>query len=293
MKSLEHVNPLLHLLFDGDTSERISYIISDRFIPYANASKVAKDIGEVMSLERSQRPKCLLVYAEPGMGKSMLLHSVSDLYPPSRPSLDSGREYSVIHISLESVTDLRQMYSRIFTVLGVPYSMTDRPDSMLEQVRAALRAAKTRVLIIDELHNLLQMPRKLGFHMAVLRDFANLPLCLFCAGTEAARSCIAADPQMKDRFRRYRLGVWGETLETRNFLATLESRLPLEQPSNLSGKVMMPLILRLSGGHTGTMVTGLREAARDAVESGSERIDEDGISVSINRVLTEQLEMPA
>jgi hypothetical protein len=162
---------------------------------------------------------------------------------------------------------------------------------MQEQVREALKSAGTKVLAIDELHNLLQMLKMLEFHMAVLRDLANLPLCLLCAGTNAASSCIAADPQLKDRFRRYRLSAWGETMETRNFLATLESRLPLARPSNLSGSVMMPLILRLSRGHTGTMVTGLREAARDAVASGSERIDEEGVSVAIGRVLTEQLEM--
>lgn len=291
MNTLGHVHPNLHQLFDGDVSKRTNYILSERFIPYKGASKVAKDVREVMGVDYSKRPKCILIYAEPGMGKSMLLESIACVYPPCRPSPESGRKHVFVHVSLESVTDLRQMYSRILTILGEPHSMDDKPASMQEQAREALKTAGTKVLAIDELHNLLQMRKMLEFHMAVLRDFANLPLCLLCAGTNVASSCIAADPQLKDRFRRYRLSAWGETMETRNFLATLESRLPLARPSDLSGSVMMPLILRLSRGHTGTMVTGLREAARDAVEDGSERIDEEGVSVAIGRVLTEQLEM--
>ncbi|BDU21553.1 TniB family NTP-binding protein [Dyella sp. GSA-30] len=294
MNALSHLDPRIHKMMERSSEERVGYIMAEKFVPYPLAVYLIDEVKSILSQDAADRYKCMLIYAAPGGGKTMILNECRRVFANKRirfnADLSSGKDPFVL-VSLPPISDLRVMYFRILDILHIPYAQNDKIGPLHEQVCRALHNAGTRILGIDEIHNILLAKKDLEACMAAIRDLANLPLSLLCAGTLAARHCIAADEQLRVRFRCHELLAWQISENTRNFLATLEARLPLEKPSHLSGSEMMPLIIRLSQGHIGTMVVAVREAARDAVRSGEEVISEKGIKLSVERVLSQRLKV--
>lgn len=86
---------------------------------------------------------------------------------------------------------------------GQPALRPLRPDCPL----ALLRACETRLLIIDELHNLLgAYPRRQRELLNGLRFLGNeLKIPLVCLGTKDAYLAIRSDDQLENRFHPPRL----------------------------------------------------------------------------------------
>ncbi len=283
-----HLDPRMGKIIEAPVRERISYILADRYLPYPRAERVIEEIDACLDRPSTHRPKCLLIFGAPGVGKTMILDEAWRRQQASCSPHQVSRP--LVKISLGGVSDLRSLFGRILRELDSPYSIKDRLVALYEQACFSIKARETQVLIIDELHNLLLHGSKIREAMAVIRDLANLPLSLVCAGTNAAWECIAADPQLQHRFRCHALNTWLETHETRNILATLESRLPLRNPSGLANSEMMPMLVRMSQGHPQTMITAIREAGRDALERGDEAIRADVLKQALQRLLEEKYE---
>lgn len=284
-----HLDPRVAELVDRPIEERIGYILADKYIPYPLAEHLITEVDWILRQAPSQRPKCLLVYGEPGFGKSMILDEVRRRSEEARKE-GSSRHHPMVSVTLSGSADLRILFARILRALDSPFSIDDKPASLYEQACVSLRAARTLVLEVDELHNLLLTRSQLEGAMALLRDLSNLPLSLVCAGTTAARTCVSTDAQLQDRFRCHQLTEWKETHVTRNFVATLEARLPLREASGLSSKQMLKMLLKMSSGHPRTLVVGVREAARDALIDGDERITLERLQHTLTRILAEKYE---
>ncbi|RUL66820.1 AAA family ATPase [Dyella dinghuensis] len=277
MSDFTHVDPKLHALFEGPDIDRIRYILRDRYVPYQRAKEVLADVDELVIGERSERPLCALLVGEPGVGKSTLLDVVEKKYPPVTCNETKVILRPVVRINLPGVTEMRALYQRALKALRVPYGEGDRPSTLELNLHDSLSSAGTRVLAMDELHNFfIAGPKTFANNMAALRDLTNTPkVSLVCAGTELARLCIQADPQLLERFDQYEFCAWSESSELRNFLASWEWRLPLRRPSNLAGPIMLPLLLRLSTGHMRRMVRIIKRASKMAILSGDEYVTQD------------------
>lgn len=267
----DHLHPKIRHYLDACVTDRVSYIRRDRFVPYQRADTIISEMDAIMLVPAGVPAQCLLVIAEPGMGKTTLLDFAGKRYgmQEKRPL-----RCDYVRINLpQIVNDRRLFYKRILKQLGTPFRLSDKPDFLHEQVVDALRDSETRLLAIDEFHNFLGSNVKhLQEHMIAIRDIANIPLSIVGAGTRAAESCVKADDQLDQRFARHHLNPWGETEELRNFLATLESRIPLRSPSNLAKQEMVTLLVRLSNGHMRQMINLIKKSAEWAVTGGTETI---------------------
>jgi type II secretory pathway predicted ATPase ExeA len=268
--------------------KRIAYCISERYIPYPKAEDFISEFRWIMQQTVSSRPKCMLLIGDPGTGKSMVFSEIIRRYS-AKPAENQG-DVPVVDVNLAGSTELRAMFSRILRKLDSPHSMSDRPASLYEQAVCALKLRNTRAALIDELHNLLLTKSKLEESMSAIRDLSNLPISLVCCGTSAARACVSADPQLKDRFRCHVLSAWKLDDVTRSIVATLEARLPLKEPSGLANREVLPTLVQMSGGHPHTLVTSVREAARDALLNGEERISLGTLKTATARVLSQKFE---
>lgn len=273
--TLSHIHPKIHCWLDATVEDRISYIQLDRFIPYARGESVLGEIDRIMQTPPGIRPKCLLIVGPPGMGKTSILDFAERRHMDS--SQDRRRRGGLVRINLpQIVSDRRLFYVRILKYLGVPFCKSDKAEFLHEQAVDALRDSETRALVIDEFHNFLgPNARHLSEHMVAIRDIANIPISIIGAGIKAVETCVVADDQLEQRFTRHWLSPWKETEELRNFLATLETRLPLKLPSDIAGPDLLPLLLRLSNGHMRPMINLIRLAAEWAVIEGVERITVD------------------
>lgn len=273
--TFEHVNPATRPLLDAPMEERINAIRRDRFIPYTRGKVVMAEMDKIMLTPSAVRAQCLLLVGASGMGKTALLGFAQRHYAKLLGEEVQRRLVSVIlpHIT----SDRRLFYGRILKSLGIPYRAADKPDFLHEQVVDALRDAETRALLIDEFHNFLGGGVKghLSEHMAAIRDLANIPISIVGAGTRSVESCVLADDQLEQRFSRYWLKAWEESDELRDFLATWESRIPLKLSSELAGPALLPLLIRLSHGHTRRMMKLIKLAAELAVTTQVERITEE------------------
>jgi hypothetical protein len=99
-----------------------------------------------------------------------------------------------------------------------------------------LQMVGVRLLVIDELHNLLAGPHRVQRAVLnVIRQMANeLRAPLLCLGTRVAREALLSDPQLVRRFESFELPRWQRGEEFYGLLNTLLRTLPLRKPSRLS-----------------------------------------------------------
>jgi hypothetical protein len=138
-----------------------------------------------------------------------------------------------------------------------------------------LRAIKTKILIIDELHNLLSgnVQRQREF-LNILRFIGNeLQLSIVGVGIKDAYLAIQSDNQLENRFEPLILPLWKNDNEFTRLLASFGKILPLNRPSELLNEDIRSFILEKSEGTIGEISTLLTQAACEAIISGQEYID--------------------
>ena len=137
-----------------------------------------------------------------------------------------------------------------------------------------LRAVGTRVLVIDELHNVLAGTRTTrGEFLNLLRWLGNeLRIPLVCVGTRDAWLAIRTDPQLENRFEPFVLPPWRPGPDAARLLQGFVTLLPLRQPSDLRGAELVHSVVARTGGTIGEMAALLRAGAEAAVHGGAERI---------------------
>jgi hypothetical protein len=137
-----------------------------------------------------------------------------------------------------------RLYGAILAALGVPGGLHSRVASPEGSVLRLLRQVGCRMLMLDELHNLLAAPiprqREL---LNLLRYLGNeLRVPLVCLGTREAYLAIRSDDQLENRFEPFLLPPWEDGPELGRLLASFEAVLPLREPSGLGA----PLCARTS-----------------------------------------------
>ena len=131
-----------------------------------------------------------------------------------------------------------------------------------------------RVLIIDELHNMLAGTRTTrGEFLNLLRWLGNeLRVPLVGVGTRDAWLAICTDPQLENRFEPFVLPSWRPGPEAVRLLQGFATLLPLRCPSDLRGTELVRGVIARTGGTIGEVAALMRAAATTAIQGGEERI---------------------
>jgi hypothetical protein len=141
-----------------------------------------------------------------------------------------------------------------------------------------LRQLKVRVIVIDEVHNLLAgSPREQRVILQLFRHLSNeLKASLVCLGIADAREAIAGDTQLARRLDQIVLPRWKADEEFQGLVVGVLRSLPLRRPSALSAQSLRTLA-RATDGITAKVFGMLNELAIEAVRSGSEQITDDDV----------------
>src|SRR3989442_10628573 len=135
--------------------------------------------------------------------------------------------------------------------MGLRYGLAD-----LEQlVLRLLRSAGVRVLVIDELHNVL------GGRGDARREFLNLlqflgnelRIPLVGVGTRDAYLAIRSDPQLENRFAPFTLPLWEPGEQAGALLASFAASFPLRRPSPIATEEMASYLLTRCEGTIGEL----------------------------------------
>lgn len=274
MSALEHLSPEVHAVMSWTTEQRIEYALQDRWIGYTRAQDAIKTLSDLLGYPRTLRMPNLLLVGESGNGKSTIIQRFTELNPVSiQPG---GHPVApVIWMEMPSEPKEGRFWSELLTVLKIAHRPNDKVDALRQQAMSVLDYVQCRMLIVDEIHNILygssaQQRQFLG----VLKNLSNkLRIPIVTVGTRDAIRTLHTDTQLSSRFEAFGLPKWQLNMEFLRLLTSFERLLPLANPSNLASKELAIKLHNMCSGTIGGLTAVLKRATVQAIRTGNERID--------------------
>lgn len=271
-----HVRPVAGL----PPGERVVTLTGQHWIGYPAAQAALARLEHLFAQPPVLRPPNILIVGPTNNGKSMIAERFRRTRCPA-PTPDREREsIPVLVMQMPSSATVRRFYSALLAALGSPLATHGSTDVREQLALKTMRLVGVRMLVIDELHNMLagRSGQQREF-LNLLRFIGNeLRIPLVCLGTKEAYLAIRSDDQLENRFEPISLPRWTDGVELGRLLASFEMTLPLREPSQLGSAELRALILRRSEGTIGEIAALLLAATRTALAAGHERIDADVIA---------------
>jgi hypothetical protein len=213
------------------------------------------------------------------MGKTMLVEKFRRNNPPTSHPVHGVESTPVLSVTLTSRPNERRIYAQLLAALdiGIDQRAATLADLEGRAVRL-LKQAGVRVLVFDEIHNLLAgSPREQRVVLQLLRFLSNeLKASLVCLGVADAREAIAGDVQLAHRLDQIALPRWKADAEFQALISAVLRSLPLKHPSALSAQSIRH-IARVSEGITAKIFSMMNQLAIEAIRNGTDRIDDEAV----------------
>lgn len=218
----------------------------------------------------------LLLVGPSNNGKTMIIEKFRRSHLPGseESARDGAIRVPVLKVQMPAAPDERRFFSAILEALGAPDRLNDRLSTKQDTAVRMMRATGVRMLVIDEVHNMLCGSRdQQRRFLNLLRWLGNeLQIPLVAVGTAEGLRAIQSDDQLANRFTPFGLPPWEGGAEFSRLVNTLEASMPLKVASNLSAPPVAQRLLSISEGILGEVVSIVTRAAVAAIETGAERI---------------------
>lgn len=272
-----------------DDSKRIAYIRRDRFVPHKRAEEVLTDLEMLYRMEDAVRPQGRLVVGRSLMGKSTIF---DEFLRNHRASDNPDGDAAIVPVLLVQYPEAASegIYPEILAKLNARLPTNAQPRAQRKAAVELLRSIGLRVLLVDELHNVLEgsanAQRKGLNSIKYLMNELHRPVV--CAGTVEVLNAIKSDPQMHSRLKRLPLVRFKDDLDFQELLAGFELLLPLRQASGLADEILSTQIFQITMGIVGEVADLLNSAAIYAIEEGIECITADVIKAVTGQRATDE-----
>jgi hypothetical protein len=271
-----HLLPQIRALADAPAEMRIRRIRTDRWIGYARAEAALAAMEDLLTFPKRMRMPNLLLVGPSNNGKTMIVEKFRREHVRGAEAdvREGAIAVPVLKVQMPPAPDERRFFSAVLEALGAPDRSNDRLAAKQDMAMRMLRATSVRLLVIDEVHNILSGSRdQQRRFLNLLRWLGNeLQVPLVAVGTSDALRAIQSDDQLANRFTPFSLPPWRFDAEYLRMLNTLEAMLPLREPSGLEEPAFAQKILTAAEGILGEVVNLVTAAAVAAVVSGEERI---------------------
>lgn len=276
MTEKSHIHPQIIALLDKSLEEKINYVKADRWIGYTRAQDILKKMDDLVAHPRVERMPSMLVIGRSNNGKSSILEKFKKNHPPSPNYGGEKIKAPVLGIQSPPGPSETAFYAEILTALyeKVP---TSSGDARRNRVVEVLRYIDLRVLLIDELHNMLagSSAKQQTLFNSIKYLSNTLKISIIGAGTSDLLRAVSTDEQIQNRFKPELLPLWKNDEEFERLLVSLESIMPLKNPSNLTTQRMCNKIHAMTEGTIGEISELIRSATIYALNNGEERITYD------------------
>jgi hypothetical protein len=256
--------------------ERLQVIREDRWIDYPQATAVLTVLNEILARPRTTRMASVAIYADSGMGKTMLLQRFLTQHSGSFDRAAGVERSPVLSLQMVNRPNEKRFYSQLLDAIGAPPNPRTSLADLEIIVLRILRHIDLKMLLIDETHNILASTyNEQRAMLNLLRFISNeLRVSIVCFGVADAKEAISGDVQMARRFQEYYLPRWQGDEEFQALVVGILRNLPLRLPSILSTRALKR-ILQVSDGITAQIFAMLYEEAELAIRSERECIDDD------------------
>lgn len=256
------------------TPERIEVAQRDRWVGYGRAQEALQALDDLLSHPRTLRMPNMLLVGESGNGKSTVISKFQERHPVlEKPGGDPVAP--VIVMDMPSEPSETRFWTSLLLALKIAHRDSDPVQRKENQAVSVLTYVQARMLVIDEVHNVLfGSARQQRHFLAVLKNLSNrLKLPIVAVGTRDAILALHTDTQLSSRFEPLGLPRWKLNQEFLRLLASFERLLPLADPSNLASREIAIKLHGMGGGTIGGVSKVLKKAATSAIRSGRECID--------------------
>ena len=272
---LDHLLPAARDITLLSAEQRVTKLQSDYWIGYSRAEQALKRLEELLHSPKRLRMPNMLIISPTNNGKTMIVEKFRRSHLPYESDDGKYEVIPVLMVQMPSDPTIQRFYAAIITALGSPvtrYPSTTRYETMALQL---LSATKTKILIIDELHNILAgNGHKQREFLNLLRFIGNqLQLSIVGVGIKDAYLAIRTDDQLENRFEPFILPLWRDDNEFTRLLLSFKKVLPLRKSSELVNPDIRAIILERSESTIGEIATFLTQAACEAISSEKEYID--------------------
>ena len=252
--------------------ERIAMLRSERWIGYPRALEGIARLEELFNWPKRQRMPNILFVGPTNNGKSILIGGFLRKHDVvQRRGFD---EHPILSMQMPAVPTMGRFYAAILEALGAPYRSQSRAGELETLAIRVLRETQVRMLVIDEIHNILAASTSARQEfLNVLRFLGNeLRIPLVGVGTRDAYLVIRSDAQLENRFEPFVLPTWSLDDDFLGLLASFEAMMPLRNPSNLANRATAQYLLSRTEGTIGELSRLLTAAAEVAILTGEEKI---------------------
>lgn len=270
---LKNLHPSTLAVLDKSNQERIKFLDEDKWIGYPKAKEILTQLERLYNTPKKLRMPNILLYGETNNGKSSIIEQFC-----KKHILHDENEaviIPIISIVAPEGPDLSALYDEILHELMVPFAITAKKSKKLHQIQYYFKETNVKMLIIDEIHNILSGTiGKQKEYMNALKNLNNnLQIPIVLVGIKDALRATSTDAQIKNRFPPVLLPQWKLDQEYLSLLASIEKLLPLKKPSNLAKKKELALeIYNRTDGYIGEILTLIGLATENAINSSTEFI---------------------
>lgn len=274
---MNHLIESVREIASQNDEERIRLINSSRWIKYPAAEKILNRLEELLVYPKISRMPNMLIVGDTNNGKTILVNRFCNAHKPQIIGKDEDEKLNipVVYMQAPPVPDEKRFYNQLLDSLNAPYSISDKVERKERQAINVLQHVGTKMLIIDEIHNILSgNTSKQRSFLNVIKYLANeLKIVIVAVGIKESLNAMNTDSQIANRFIPEFLPKWHYNEDYIRLLASFEKLLPLRKPSNLVSEELSQKILDLSEGTIGEITSVLNAAAIEAIRSGNEKID--------------------
>lgn len=267
-------------LINASNEARIEFIKREKWICYEAADRVLKKLEYLFEYPTTHRMPNLLIEANTNNGKSHLLAAFCRRHPiVVDPDSEVTKAPVLIAVAPPGPDEVR-LYKEILAAVNAPYPAKSRADCLFDQIKVILPKLGCRMLIIDEVHDLIsgssEQHRKM---LKIIKFLGNkLKIPIVGAGINVARNAFQSDDQVANRFEPISLPKWKLSSSAQKdgpfekLVVSLASLFPLRKAESLNTREILMHLWSKSEGLIGEIVALTRMAAIEAIQSGEETI---------------------
>lgn len=272
---MDHLRPEAHRIVELMPERRVAFLMADRWIGYTRAQDALDRMDRLLATQAGRvRPQNMLIVGSSNNGKSTIAQKFLRRHQRATSKEGDRQIVPVLAVQMPPDATVGRFHALLLDALGAPVGQSHSTDRRGAIALSLMRACGVRMLLIDELHNVLCGPTSRQRELlGLLRHLGNeLRIPIVALGTKEAWLALRLDDQLENRFQPFLLPHWRDDAETGRLLASFEALLPLRETSGLGMKEMRRVIVERSDGLIGEMHQLLVAAATQALADGRERI---------------------
>lgn len=265
-----------------------------KLVHHLRFEKALKEISRCHRLGRYrfEEPNCLLITGESGCGKSTMRRAYADQYP--RLEIEDRTLIPVLHLELPSQPTVKNVAERMLIQLGDPFAEKGSAEGKTARIVTLMRGCGVELVILDEFQHFVDRASdKVEYRVAdwlksVIND-SRVPFVVM--GLPRCHRILELNEQLRRRFlprvelHRFRIDKAGELKQFVGVLKSLESSLPLQGPTALTNKNVIPRIYYATHGVIDHTMKLVAESLNIALSEHRITIDQDVLRRAFERVI--------